>query len=517
MAKPRSITRLHKVSGTKNFETNITLGEVIDTNDPQQMGRLRVLCPAFGDSDDMLVGSLPWAMYASPFAGALDSGTRGRGSDSFQGPVAYGMWNIPKVGAHVLVACIDGNPSQRFWFAAVFPQYLTDTMPHGRFTYSTQVDGKPEGPMSSTERPVEPLYTNQTTAFTNPDIGVDPRKSFEYRTRGADNQVAALTKDFFGIPDAPVISELADDRFTTFTEADGEQITSNQGYGKSRIEPDVQFPNTDGVNWDPQSYSWTSPGFHAISMEDRAEGCRIRIRTTGGMQVILDDTNERIYIGTAEGQTWVEMDEKGTIDVFTDQTFSVRSKGDINFTTDQTFRVQAKQGIHLASEDEVRIDAKGSNGGDLNVHAKNALRVHSEGGTFLQSDDVLNVKTASNIFLQSNGEINIKAGSNTFIQTDGQLNLKAAGMILGTAAQIHLNGPDASPASAATAAQEKAAFYASRVPDHESWARVYTKKTDADTDGPNSSVPEYGYDDPQVGRGSAQRDINFDRNPLWKR
>ena len=53
----------------------MTVGTVVDTNDPQQNGRLRVSCPKWGDTDKTLITDLPWASYVSPFGGVLTKGT----------------------------------------------------------------------------------------------------------------------------------------------------------------------------------------------------------------------------------------------------------------------------------------------------------------------------------------------------------------------------------------------------------------------------------------------------------
>jgi len=483
------ISRMLRSEGAKGLNSAVTIGEVVDTNDPQQMGRLRVYCPALGDSEDSLVGNIPWAMYASPFAGANDIGQRGRGGDKTKGPVAYGMWNIPKVGSYVLVACVDHNPQFRFWFAAIYPQFLTHTMPHGRFSFSDAAGGgKPEGPLSSSEEQIQPLYNNQTAAFGD-------RTSFEWRTRGADAQAALVDNEYIGLRRECEVSEVADDRGVKYSAADGSTVNSNQGYGKSRIEPDLTYKSTDGANWDPQTYSWVTPGFHSISMEDRADNCRIRLRTTGGHQVILDDTNERIYISTAQGQTWVEIDERGTIDVYSEQDFSVHARGDINFKTDKTFRVVADEGVHITSNDEMRIRSRG----DMHVRAGQTLRL----------------RAAKEMRLDAAQDMHLITGAKGMFSTGGTLNLSSsANMFLSASPNIYLNGP---AAALAKQAGEKEAFAVSRLPEHEPWARSYTKKSSGDKDNGNTAVPEYGYTDANVGKGSSERGRTFSRNPQWKR
>lgn len=480
----------------KEYERTITIGEVVDTNDPQQMGRIRVYCAAYGDSQDLPLSQVPWAIYAAPFAGANDIGTRGRGEDQSTGPVAYGMWNIPKVGSYVLVGCLDGNPNYRFWFAAIYPQFLTHTMPHGRYSYSGQAGaGKPTGPLTSTEDPILPLYNNMKEAFTNSTVGVDPQQSFEFRTRGADNQVSHVDNDYIGTPKVCDVSSVADDRNIVYTEKDGRKILVNQGYGKSRVQPDLRFTETDNRNWDPQTYSWTTPGFHAISMSDRADNCRVRIRTTGGHQIIMDDTNERIYISTAQGKTWVELDEKGNIDVFAEGEFSVRAKGDINMKTDKAFRVTADGGVHLNSNDEVRI--RGHK--DVHIRSGATLRLRSVEETRIDSQLNLHVITNGVGMITATGDLNLSTG--------GDLKLSAN-------PNIYMNGP---VARLAEQAEEKEAFAVSRMPDHEPYARVYSKPENADQDSNNTFVPEYQYDDAKVGRGSEARGYDFKRNPRWHR
>ena len=84
----------------------VTLGMVVDVNDPQQQGRLRVACPALNDpnpsSESFNKETVPWALFAPGFAGV--SLLEGRGPDEIQseGPVAYGEWNRPSKGATAL-------------------------------------------------------------------------------------------------------------------------------------------------------------------------------------------------------------------------------------------------------------------------------------------------------------------------------------------------------------------------------------------------------------------------------
>jgi len=399
--------------------TGFTVGTVVDTNDPQQTGRLRILVPGYGDNPSMPVGDVPWAMYISPLGGSVSNIERGSDLDPGDGPVSYGFWSIPKIGAAVVVTCIDGDPMSRAWVGCLHTERLAHTLPHGRFIGD-------DGPLDSTEKPIQPLYDNQTGAFGK------RANNYEWKTRGADYSASATASGFY-LNDG--ISKVAD--------------TEGNGYGVSQIEPDVKSEAT-GKNYDSQVYSWTTPGFHSISMDDRVENCRVRIRTTSGHQILMDDTNERIYINTCDGLNWIELDQDGNIDVYSTTKISIHSEGDINFSSNKSIRLTA--------------------------------------------DDAIHMKTAA-CHIQTSSDFNVKVGGDGMITAGGTLNLKSSGQLLQQGSQIHLNGP--SPKTAADA------LLTNRVPDHEPWARCDMKEGTHD--------PKYPYDSDQNGRDWKSRGAEWKR------
>lgn len=436
----------------------ITLGMVVDTNDPQQMGRVRVLCAQWGDTWNSKAEDLPWAVYMSPFGGQQQVGTRGPGVQESEGGIAYGMWAIPKVGSQVAVVCIDGNPMTRMYFGCVFDQFTPHTMPHGRFMYDDHPelerggsDPAPYGPYTSAEKFIQPLATNLKQAFGN--VG---EPNHEFRTRAADYTVTRLDISQLN----QTYSKVQDDKDVAH-----DNWTSTQGYQVSRTDPNAPSSFTDR-NYDSMVCSFTSPGFHALSMDDRQENCRIRLRTTSGHQIIMDDTNERIYIATAKGNNWIELDQDGNIDIFTANKLNVHAAKEINMTSDETIRLYGKKGVHIKSDDDLRIEAAN----DIHVKTGNVLR------------------------LKSTGDMNLDTGA--------QMNLLASGNIIGNGSQIHFNGPAASPAG------EQSALWTNRVPDHEPWARVMTKDD-------SSHQPEFDYTSAEVGKSERGRQI--ERGMYWRR
>lgn len=521
-----------KGTSTEKDETRLTIsvGRVVDTNDPNQMGRIRVYIPGL-DRDTANVGDIPFAMYCSPLAGHGHVQTRGPTEELTNGPVAYGMFNIPKVGTDVLIAHLNGNAQYRIWFGSLFGMFLTDTLPHGRFTFNNPDNpGVLDGPLSATEEPIQPIYNNLTGAFTRTtavasnDGATDtqPRVNFEYRSRGMDYQASGLGLSQKNSPDQQ-ISSIPDDRNFVFTEEDGTEFKQGdftQGYALSQIEPDVPYDPSlvdGGQNLDPSTYSWTTPGFHSIAMDDRAENCRMRLRTTTGHTIIMDDTNERIYIATANGNNWIEMDQDGSIDVYSSKRVSVHAESDINFTTEGSFRVNAAQGIHMTSGADVRVTTAGNvevdTTGDNNIVASGDTTIQSTGSINLIAQTTLNLTstTDTNIFTGGQGAWTVDTNGTTL----NFLTLAPDSAIVLTGPSVDVNQAPAAEATQLEPITGKDAYFTNRVPEHEPWGRIMMKQSSTDVDSGAQYELELDYDSPQVGR--EELGVEIPRNPKWHR
>jgi uncharacterized protein (DUF2345 family) len=218
----------------------------------------------------------------------------------------------------------------------------------------------------------------------------------------------------------------------------------------------------------------------------------------------MDDTNERIYIATAKGNNWIEMDQDGNIDIYSANKVSVRSQGSINMTSDDTIRMHGAKGVHIFSGSDVRIEATT----DISARAGQNIRTHAGASVYLQSDQSTHIQAGQTLFATAAQDVNIKANNNANLTSGATMNLYAADSILGTASIIHFNGPTASTATSASNADEQPAMWTNRVPTHEPFARSMTK-TDF------SHEPEYAYEDTNNNRVERGRSIS--RGLYWRR
>lgn len=472
---------------SNNVVDSVTIGTVVSTNDPQQMGRLKIVCTKWGDTFATQVDELPWATYISPFGGGSNTGARGPGLQESVGKVAYGFWAIPKVGAQVLVMCIDSDPAFRVYVGSMYSQFEPHTLPHGRYSYdlhpaSTNTDSTPYGPLTSSEKPIEPLASNLKASFGHTTT------NYEWQTRGADYQATGIGPNHLDHTEsnAPDDHNIPD----SFTD-----WKSTQGYEGTRYDPN---------ELESKVISLTSPGFHSISMDDRQENCRLRFRTTSGHQILLDDTNERIYISTAKGENWVEMDQNGNIDIFSTNRVSIHSGKDINLTSDETVRIQAKKGIHLLSDADIRLQSTN----DIHVRSGGNLRIGVASSTYVSTMGNTHIKSNGQILATSGGSMHLLSGGVANISAADTMNMNSGGSYIVTASTVHHNGPAAAVATQATLANEQPSFWTNRVPTHEPYARGVTKNDFTHT-------PEYSYKSEFINR--VERGIKFARGLFWRR
>lgn len=354
---------------------NLIEGVVVDTSDPQEMGRMKVWCPSI-DGNTVSIETLPWVTYVSPLAGHARNYPAGQGGKSV-GPVAYGFWAVPKVGATVLIGFLYGDYNQRIYLGSMYPDFSNRSLPVGR--------NSAEAPTTDSFDPLEPQLSNLKAQFggnlTSPIA----------RTRGAYERQAAQAADV----------------------KDG-----SEGYSTRVIKAGEEKAGP----LDSQTYCITTPGRHSIIMQDDPKFARLRIKTAEGHQVIFDDANERIYVSTSKGRTWLEMDADGHISLYGAESFSVAAGGDIN----------------LAALGSVRIAA----GKDIDLNAGGHLRGSA----------------CSDLSLSGSG-ISITSGA--------AMDILASGYIHQTGSTIHLNGPAAKEAPCAIAPEI--------VPSHEPWSRPTSK------------------------------------------
>ena len=165
----------------------------------------------------------------------------------------------------------------------------------------------------------------------------------------------------------------------------------------------------------------------------------IRLRTKSGAQILLDETNGNVYIINKKGTGWIEMDDAGKIDVWANDSISLRSHKDINIRADRDLNIESGRNINVRT---MQTTATGQ------PSDTTAILPAVNGAFNLDVAGALNIKTVDATTLTSGKQFHLQS-TGTFLTTTegGNTEIKSAGNHNETATEIHMNGPAAVPAT----------------------------------------------------------------------
>lgn len=419
------------------------IGIVKWNSDPTRSGRLQVFIPALGASDPEDHSHWYTVSYASPFRGKTQGSVSSFGTyiqtqvnatggseeeNSFQ---SYGMWFVPPdLGVRVLCLFLDGDPAQGYWFACINDSYDSHMTPGiGSAPLVTKEDGtvpttsyewdlnlkthqrlRDYIELASNEIPSklpvsEPIYSDQVDQNGKFKSDIDAVKKFPHVYQSMVLGKQGLAFDFVrGTVSSSSLRESPSQVFGISTPGRLWNMSDEQ---KSR-----EF--LSGGDGKDLLKNFRAGGHQFVMDDGTTEGLDqfIRIRTSKGNMILMDDTNEQIYIVNAGGTAWIEMTPTGRIDIYTDNDFSVRSKGDINFHTEKDFNLHARGKIQVRSEQTTTLESVG----DLVIRSESASTLYSKGKQDLGTGSAQNLYSSAGTSIRTSGDLILK-GSMIYLNT----------------------------------------------------------------------------------------------------
>jgi len=393
------------------------IGKVTNNIDPTRQGRLQVYIEQFAgpNPDD----SSLWrtVSYCPPFYGATPKGgSAGVGTYLGGNQQSYGMWfTPPDIGVSVLCFFVEGDPNQGFYIGCIPEQGINHMIPAigsvPRNLAQTQNNSQASYFAGAPLLPV----TEINNASTNPQINENPR--FFDQPKPVHSYVAA-TLFQQGLANDPVRGSIG---------SSSQRESPSTCYGMSTPGRAIYQGGLGGgtdseanvaaqlQNLRPEDIKIIGRrGGHTFVMDDGnlvGNDSLVRIRTAKGHQITMSDDGNCFYITHANGQSWIEFGQEGTVDVFSTNSVNVRTQGTINLHADQ----------------------------DINMFAGNKINMKSLKGTAIQSDGDLNVACKKDLTLFATAQIGVK--SNGSLALKGKLaSLEATGPLSLKGLPISLNG-----------------------------------------------------------------------------
>lgn len=329
--------------------------------DPEGRGRLPAYVPALGQTPD----EYRWFNYASPFGGS-------------NGASSYGLFAVPPDANNTILVFFADNGDLRegFWFAV------------SNKTPNTTSGGGAGNPVPDPETGIG------EGAFE----GIP--SSIEGRATASDRQTGSTyVDDGLRGPQAVEISEQG------INSERNVNLASQGVFSDSVRGPSTSHPDREATRDEPLPSRVTglvTPGQNAITMDDGTIGedgtvhpSQIRVSTGSGASIILDGTNDLIYLVNSTGTGYIEIGAGGDITMY--------AQGSMHIRTEQDFSVRADQSIFLDAAEKINIKS----GNNTHVESGNQVHVKSSGSQFFDSGGSNHTKVSSNMYLSTGGILHL--------------------------------------------------------------------------------------------------------------
>jgi len=330
------------------------------------------------------------------------------------------MWMVPPdVGVRVLCIFVDGEIDKGFWFACIndsYDNHMTPGIGSGAFEWNpgqlathTKLQEYIDMPGGLPKQlPLSEAYLKEQ--ISNPSE-LSNKNALVYKDNLSNMKKYPHVFQSMRLG----MQGLSHDTIRGATTSSSHRESPSQVFGITT--PGRLWMMKDGGSASgEQLLKNFRTGGHQFVMDDgRYEDGKdqyIKIRTSKGNMILLDDTNEQIYVVNAKGTAWVELSPSGKIDIFGESDFSVRSKGSLNFHAEKEINMHCRGKFQLKSEASINIESSCN----LTVKAKGSGKIFSRNEMDIGSYAGLNLYGAASLNIKTNG-ILVAKGSMVFINS----------------------------------------------------------------------------------------------------
>src|SRR6056300_1561999 len=362
------------------------LGIVKGNMDPTRMGRLKVHIPSLAKTSDPTENQLITCEYLAPFYGAKGGRyAKGAGTGFEDSQHSYGMWMVPPdLETKVLVIFAEGKMEQAYWIGCVQEPYTNHMMPGIASSTNTNdaLDGTFEGADAGEVESKKTKYGSENV----------PSGELNRNRQGAlqNGNYESIPKPIHPFAETLLKQGLSADDIRGNTSSSARRETPSQVFGIStpgRKDETTTKVNVGTKDSEAKDFVTRKTG-HTFVMDDGdvdGNNQLTRLRTASGHQLLMHDTEGVVYLANGSGKAFIEMDNDGTISVYSDGGINLRSGQDFNLHSDTNINFHAKGTINFTSENHVALNAEGyvfamGEKGVLSSAQKGAVRHYGRDG-----------------------------------------------------------------------------------------------------------------------------------------
>tara|TARA_B100001057_G_scaffold25834_1_gene23728 strand:- start:15232 stop:18303 length:3072 start_codon:yes stop_codon:yes gene_type:complete len=335
--------------------------------------------------------------YCTPFYSRVDnSGDK----DTFnETKVPAGIVTPPPdLGTTVLCFFPQGRNADGFYFACVPDTFMMQTLPEPTL-YEGYIGGEfnDNNPLRKTDKITNWKSQHRPVDFLTQQI-VNDQGLYRDKVRGLNNSgyMRESPSEIIGISSK---GRRITDQGKDFLKENSSAIKSLPNNSDAKIIKALLGPNNRRKG-------------HSIALDDGdidGNSNQIRLRTSTGHQILMNDTEGVIYVGNADGSVWIELGKSGTLDVYAQDSINFRSKN-LNFHADENIKFHSKgytqivseQQLHLQSEDDLVLQSSADAGITSNafsVKASGSMNLSGGATSSIKSSGIMSV-SGSIVMLQ---------------------------------------------------------------------------------------------------------------------
>ena len=339
--------------------------------------------------------------YASPYLGVTNQPDTNKQNSYKKVRHSYGMWAVaPDIGNLVLCTFIAGDPNRGFWFACVPSQLGHHMLPGIAGSYnvdaSTIEDPTVKGAYAAGKPTVVAEFNENSEAvdwanFANAKKPVHEDQYKVYLSQG-------LEEDYI----RGIISSTSQRESPSYVFGIS---TPGRPHNDPADDPNFSEKIKSGKLKESDYAVASRKGGHVFLMDDgnfQGVDRLIRLRSSGGHQILMNDTENIMYIGNSNGSVWVELTGPGHLNIYTGSSVNVRAGKDINFHADGDINMNAGGSIKMAARKTLQGQAETINldslqsttlfgGGRLNVGSSGSVNISAGGITNVAGSSGVNV------------------------------------------------------------------------------------------------------------------------------
>jgi putative chitinase len=319
------------------------------------------------------------------------------------------MWAVvPDIGNQVICTFIAGDPNRGFWFACINPNLSHHMVPamgtSGSVDNNLTSDGlKAKYDPTTSKWPVAEFNQNTTDAikagWTN-----NPKPVHEFQANVLIQQ--GLDRD--GMRGAIGSSSQRESPSTVFGIS-----TPGRPLNDPMDNPQYQTKLQAGTLTEADTAVTGRKGGHTFVMDDGSTtgvDQLVRLRTAGGHQLLMNDSERVMYLANSDGSVWMEFTGGGHINVFSAAGINMRTDGEFNLHAGKDINMHSGGSIKMSADVSINSQAK-----DYTIKAGTSVSIQS-GKIGVLADGSLSLQSANGGWL-SDGKIALQ-GSKVLLNTE---------------------------------------------------------------------------------------------------